>query len=131
MNMNTRLKDRLMTAGTVLVICSMGVSLPGCAPLGVVRSQSQSQSHSQTQSHIQSQSLCHTDFECEMLLTKAGRRAREREGIYKWKLWTSIGFGVIVTGYLYAQRSSRGADQRDSLDVRTPGVTCAANGCAQ
>lgn len=120
-----RTKDRLMTTGTVLVICSLGLALPGCAtsPLGVVRSQSQPQP--------QPQSLCHTDFECEMLQSKTGRRDRSGEGVPKWKLWTTIGFGVVAAGYLYAQRQSSGADQRDSLDVRTPGVTCVANGCAQ
>lgn len=134
--MNTRFKDRLMTAGTVLMLCSIGVSLPGCStapPLGVVRSlNSTSTSTSNNNSSLASK--CTTDFDCEM---HEARGDRHREAPPRWKLWTGIGFGVIVTGYLLARRQDQGGDQRGGgIDVFTPGVNCdvagrPGGGCAQ
>lgn len=117
--MKPRTKERLMTAGTVLLICAVGLGTPGCASTPQSRAQRDAQRHFN--------SICTTDTDCEM---HEQFGTTHREAPPKWKLWTSIGLGVVVAGYLYAQRSDSGADQR-GIDVRTPGVGCVASGCAQ
>lgn len=116
--MHTRTKDRLLTAGAVLLICAGGFSTPGCSTV---------------QPHNSDDSLryvCTTDSDCE-LHERLG--TVHREAPQRWKLWTSIGVGVLVTGYLYAHsQHAGGAGQQDSsLNATIQPVTCIANDCAK
>lgn len=116
--MKSRTKDRLMTAGVVLVICACGLGMPGCATV--------------EQRHWDS--ICTTDTDCEMH-EREGTRHRDREALSGWKLWTAVGVGLLISGYAYAKKQDNGADQR-GIDVHTPGVNCdvagrPGGGCAQ
>ena len=116
-------RDRLLTAGAVLLICAGGFTQGGCT---VVQSSSSS-SVSQSQRHWNS--ICTTDTDCEM-----HSRTRTRHSEWTWKKVLGVAAGVLITGYLYSQHdgdSSTMPMTSNGPDVRTPGVTCVANGCAQ
>lgn len=115
--MHTRTKDRLLTVGAVLLICAGGFSTPGCSTV-------QSRNSDDSLRYV-----CTTDSDCE-LHERLG--TVHREAPQRWKLWTSIGVGVLVTGFLYAHQQDHGGDQRDSsLNASIQPVTCIANGCAK
>lgn len=151
--MKSRIKDRWMTTGAVMLMGLGGVSLPGCGVNGVnsrlpaggdqliiITSTSTSTSTSiitstHASTHTVQQywdSVCTTDTDCEM---HARMGTKHKEAPPRWKVWTAIGFAVIATGYLYARKQAQGADQR-GVDVYTPGVNCDVAGrpglgCAQ
>lgn len=114
--MRTKTKDRLMTAGTVLIICALGFTQGGCATT----------STSPVQHHWNS--ICTTDTDCEM-----HSRTRTRHSEWTWKKVLGVAAGVVVAGYFYSQHKgdNRNSPSFNSPDIRTPGVTCVANGCAQ
>lgn len=113
--MKTKTKDRLLTAGTVLLLCAVSVSLTGCATTTT------------TPSTRVSADQCTTDFDCEMHEARGTRH----NNIPRWKMWTSIGVGVVITGFLYAYKSDRGSDQRgEELSKSIQPVTC-TGACAQ
>lgn len=126
--MKPKTKDRLMTAGTVLVICALGFTQGGCA----LAPQSQSQSQSQAQQQRHWNSVCTTDFDCEMHAAK-GTRHSENEG-WTWRKAALVVGGMLVAGYLAEKQLDNGGSSSAStstIDVKTPGVNCVANGCAQ
>lgn len=102
--MTRKAKDRLLTAGTVLVICSMAVVLPGCA------TNPEAGGGQPTSTRKPYHERCHTDIECKM----ESRSQQQEPSQSKWKLWTSIGIGVLVTGYLYAHEQDNGGDLRST-----------------
>lgn len=124
--MNRKTKDRLMTAGTVLVICSLGVSLPGCStavpfrdrdpPVSIVRIKD---------------TQCTTDFDCEM---HAQRGSTHIE--WSWKRVAGIAMAAVVTGYLlshdgHSSNTSSITSAGPPTNVPTPGVNCVDSGCAR
>lgn len=121
--MKTKTKDRLLTAGVVVVICAVGIVIPGCGSVP------------QRQFQPTTSVRCHTDFECEMLELEHSNSTNGAQPQPRWKVWTAIGLSIAITGWFIAQRNSNGADQR-GIDVRTPGVNCdvagrPGGGCAQ
>ena len=114
--MKTKTKDRLLTAGCVLLICAGAVSTPGCST--VPRGEDDSLRY-----------MCTTDSDCEM---HERLETKHHEAPARWKLWTSIGLTVLVSGYLYAHHQDHGGDQRGgSLNASIQPVTCADSGCAK
>lgn len=123
--MKPRTKDRLLTAGTVLLICAVGLATPGC-------STSPPQTKAQRDLQHYFTSMCTTDTDCEMHEQFGTKHSDREDAMPRWKLWTTIGIGVLVTGYLYAQRSEAGAQQGVfGTDKSIQPVTCVANGCAK
>lgn len=133
MKLKTKTKERLITWGCVALICIGGISTSGCSTLSPLSPLSPSQRSAQRSAQQYWDSICTTDSDCEMHHRQGTRhRNDEDSGLRGWRLWTSIGIGVLVTGYLYAQRQDNGASSSSrGIDVRTPGVGCVAAGCAQ
>lgn len=122
--MHAKTKDRLMTAGTVLVICALGFTQGGC----VLAPQSQSQREAQRYWN----SVCTTDMDCEMHAAKGTRHSEgEGEG-WTWRKTALVVGGVLVAGYFAEkQLDNSGGGNGSAIDIKTPGVNCAANGCAK
>lgn len=129
MKLKQRTKDRLLTAGAVLLICAVGVVLPGCASTNA-------QAHTLRTSdgvpisitQVKAASICTTDFDCEM-----HERQGTRHSEWTWKKVAAVVTGMLVTGYLMEREFNRGSgsSHTSTIDVRTPGVNCIATGCAQ
>lgn len=118
--MTRKTKDRLITAGTVLVICAVGLVLPGCGTLNSTGNSARKPYYER----------CHTDMECEME-SRSRRSSKNQHSQPKWKLWSSIAAGVLVTGYLYAQRQDSGATTEAlSMNKGIQPVTCGGE-CAR
>lgn len=126
--MKLRTKERLLTGGAVLLICAVGVVLPGCSttqPRSVVL---------KTEGGVpititQPRGTCTTDFDCEM---HARSKTKPPHSEWTWKKVTGVVIGLVAAGYLYDRLDANGRDNRSSaVDIRTPNVTCADSGCAR
>lgn len=128
--MRTRTKERLMTAGTVLLICSVGVSLPGCGT--VSQSMTLHTSEGTPITITSMDNVCTTDFDCEM-----HERKHTTHVEWSWKRVIGIAAAVAVTGYLLSKDSGNGHGSSSITsvvpppNVPTPGVDCVATGCAR
>lgn len=128
--MKPKTKDRLLTAGAVLVICAVGVVLPGCASTST-----NAQTHTLRTSdgvpisitQVKATSICTTDFDCEM-----HERTRTVHSEWTWKKVAAVVAGMIVAGYVYDRLDSRGhsGGSTKSIDVTTPRVDCSPQ-CTQ
>jgi hypothetical protein len=137
--MNTKTKDRLMTAGAVLLICAGGFVTSGCAstaPIGQTPIERASTSTGEMRA------LCETDMECEMLERSRGsgrgRGSTAWSSNWSWRTISAIALSALVTGYAIAHDSGGGGNNSNAqkalvLDGRKSiqPVGCVAAGCAQ
>lgn len=119
--MNAKIKDRLLTAAAVGLICLGGFSTSGCAGNRNQYPVSITEVHSYE---------CTTDFDCEM-----HERQRTTHQEWTWKKVIAVAGAMLVTGYLLS-REFDDAEANRGLDVKTPGVNCDVAGrpglgCAQ
>ena len=122
--MNAKIKDRLLTAAAVGLICLGGFSTSGCAG-------NRSQQYQYPVSIIKVHSYeCTTDFDCEM-----HERTGTTHSEWTWKKVAIVAGSMLVTGYLLSREFDDAGANR-GLDVKTPRVNCDVAGrpglgCAQ
>lgn len=132
--MNSRTKERLLTGGAVLLICAVGVVLPGCASTQQPRSITLRTQDGVPITITQSANTCTTDFDCEMHARRGDRHSSE----WTWKKVAGVVAGMVVAGYVYNRLDAKGGGggAASPITVPTPKVNCDVAGrpglgCAQ